>query len=482
MSISRVIKSIQNIMREDTGVDGDAQRLGQLTWMLFLKIYDDQDIQSSSLKKDYKSVLPKKYRWNSWAGDDEGITGDELIDFINNDMFPALKNFQYKRNDDPRKFIIKQVFEDTFNYIKSGTILKRVINKINEINFNKTSDRHEFSDLYETLLRSLQSAGNAGEYYTPRPVTKFITQMINPKLKDIILDPACGTGGFIINSLEHIRENEVNTKQDEKNLQENIFGFEKKPLPTLLSITNLILHGVEIPKNLIRKNPLNRPIRDYTNKDHVDIILTNPPFGGVEESSVKGNFPTSFQTTETADLFLHLITILLKHKGKAGIVLPDGSLTGSGVKARIRENLLKTCNVHTIVKLPNSVFKPYATVSTNMIFLEKGSPTKEIWYYEHNVPEGLKNYSKTKPIKFEDFANLKNWWNQRKKNRFAWKVSIKEIEKRKWELDCKNPFEEKIIIKNPEDIMTNLKEIDKSYIDEFNNLNIEIKKFIDESK
>jgi len=274
----------------------------------------------------------------------------------------------------------------------------------------------------------------------------------------------------------------VNTKQDEKNLQENIFGFEKKPLPTLLSITNLILHGVEIPKNLIRKNPLNRPIRDYTNKDHVDIILTNPPFGGVEESSVKGNFPTSFQTTETADLFLHLITILLKHKGKAGIVLPDGSLTGSGVKARIRENLLKTCNVHTIVKLPNSVFKPYATVSTNMIFLEKGSPTKEIWYYEHNVPEGLKNYSKTKPIKFEDFANLKNWWNQRKKNRFAWKVSIKEIEKRKWELDCKNPFEEKIIIKNPEDIMTNLKEIDKSYIDEFNNLNIEIKKFIDESK
>ena len=481
MSISNVIKSIQNIMREDIGVDGDAQRLGQLTWMLFLKIYDDQDIQNSSLKKDYKSVLPKKYCWSNWAGDNEGITGDELINFINNDMFPALKNFQFKRNEDPRKFIIKQVFEDTYNYIKSGTILKRVINKINEINFNKTSDRHEFNDVYETLLRSLQSAGNAGEYYTPRPVTKFITQMINPKLKDKILDPACGTGGFLINSIEHIRENEVNNKQDEKTLQENVFGFEKKPLPTLLSITNLILHGVEIPKNLIRKNPLNRPLRDYTNNDYVDIILTNPPFGGVEESSVKGNFPTSYQTTETADLFLHLITVLLKNKGKAGIVLPDGSLTGTGVKERIRENLLKSCNVHTIVKLPNSVFKPYATVSTNMIFLEKGSPTKEIWYYEHQLPEGLKNYSKTKPIKFEDFLKLQEWWNDRKENNYAWKVSIKEIEQNKWELDCKNPFEEKIIIKNPQEIMQKLGDLDKSYIEEFDNLNNEIKKFIDEN-
>jgi type I restriction enzyme M protein len=481
MSISNVIKSIQNIMREDIGVDGDAQRLGQLTWMLFLKIYDDQDIQNSSLKKDYKSVLPKKYCWSNWAGDNEGITGDELINFINNDMFPALKNFQFKRNEDPRKFIIKQVFEDTYNYIKSGTILKRVINKINEINFNKTSDRHEFNDVYETLLRSLQSAGNAGEYYTPRPVTKFITQMINPKLKDTILDPACGTGGFLINSIEHIRENEVDNKQDEKTLQENVFGFEKKPLPTLLSITNLILHGVEIPKNLIRKNPLNRPLRDYTNNDYVDIILTNPPFGGVEESSVKGNFPTNYQTTETADLFLHLITVLLKNKGKAGIVLPDGSLTGTGVKERIRENLLKSCNVHTIVKLPNSVFKPYATVSTNMIFLEKGSPTKEIWYYEHQLPEGLKNYSKTKPIKFEDFLKLQEWWNDRKENNYAWKVSIKEIEQNKWELDCKNPFEEKIIIKSPQEIMQKLGDLDKSYIEEFDNLNNEIKKFIDEN-
>lgn len=447
MSISTTIKSIQDIMRKDVGVDGDAQRLSQLVWMLFLKIFDDRESEWEILDDEYKSPLPQKYRWRNWAANDEGMTGEELKTFIDFELFPKLQGLQAKGGD-KRAHVIRGVFEDAYNYMKSGQLIRQVINKIEEgIHFNKAKERHTFGEMYEQLLRDLQAAGNAGEFYTPRAVTEFMVRMVNPRLGEKIMDPACGTGGFLTCAIEHVRRSkDMKTVEDEELLQANIFGIEKKPLPHLLCTTNMILHGIDVPSNIQHKNSLSRQLNDWALSERVDVIVTNPPFGGVEEDGIETNFPATFRTRETADLFLVLIMKLLKPGGRAAVVLPDGFLFGEGIKTRVKEKLLEDCNLHTIVRLPNSVFAPYTGIKTNLLFFTKGTPTKHIWYYEHTLPAGVKAYNKTRPMKVEEFAPLEQWWGKEKdgfkkraENEVAWKVSLNDIKARNYNLDCKNP-------------------------------------------
>ena len=446
-------------MRQDTGVDGDAQRISQLVWMLFLKIYDDKEQEYELFGDDYKSPIPEPLRWRNWAANPEGITGDELLDFINNDLFKTLKDLSFNADDDPRGFIVKEVFEDAYNYMKSGTLIRQVLNKINEVDFNIDSERHLFGDIYEQILKDLQSAGNAGEYYTPRAVTHFMVDRVNPQLGEKILDPACGTGGFLACSIEHIRKNQVRNVDDNTTLQSTLFGVEKKPLPHLLCVTNMLLHGIEVPSTIRRDNTLSRPLRDYKAKDRVDVIITNPPFGGIEEDGIQANFPAAFKTKETADLFLVLIMTLLKNNGRGAIVLPDGTLFGEGVKTRIKEKMLETCNLHTIVRLPNGVFAPYTGIKTNLLFFTKGEPTKEVWYYEHPYPTGYKSYSKTKPIRIEEFAPEKEWWDNREENEFAWRVSVEDIKAGNYNLDIKNPKKNDEIHGDPVEILVKYKNL-----------------------
>lgn len=463
-------------MRKDAGVDGDAQRLSQLVWMLFLKIFDDQERERELINPKYRSPIPQELRWRTWADDPEGMTGDKLLEFVNNTLFKRLKDLSFDESEDPlrpsvalseggRGFIVREVFADSYNYMKSGTLIRQVINKINEINFNKADDRHAFNDLYEHLLKELQSAGNAGEYYTPRSLTRFVVEMVNPKLGESVLDPACGTGGFLIDTLEYVRSREVKTQADEKKLQSQIRGVELKPLPHLLAITNMILHGVDTPKHLRRGDMLAQPLREYGPKERVDAIVANPPFGGVVKDGAEKNFPAEFRTKETADLFLVLFIHLLKPNGRAGIVLPDGSLFGEGVKTAIKKKLLEECNVHTIIRLPQGVFNPYAGVNTNLIFFTKGEPTKEIWYYQLPLPEGMKQYNKGHPIQHEDFDIVRKWLaspktngegerKAHKSNGQAWKVSIKEIQERNYNLDFKNPNgNAKVVHKEPKELL-----------------------------
>lgn len=438
-NLSGIIKSIQNIMREDHGVDGDAQRLSQLCWMLFLKIFDEKEVERETLNPNYKSPIPVELRWRSWAANDEGLTGDELLDFINNKLFPTIKNFSYTADENEAGHIVKSVFEDSYNYMKSGTQMRKVINKLNEINFNRKSDHDQFGKIYEDLLQSLQSAGNAGEFYTPRAITNFIVDVINPRLGEKVFDPACGTAGFLTSVVEHIRKTDIHTAEDEAIIKKTVRGVELKPLPHMLAVTNMILHGISAPTNIQHDDSLSRPLKDIGPDDRVDCIVANPPFGGSVKDGIIANFPKNFQTKETADLFLVLFLRLLKNGGRAGIVLPDGSLTGDGVKERIREQLLKDCNLHTIIRLPSSVFEPYAKVATNLLFFIKGEPTKEIWYYEHRLPQGQKSYSKTKPLDVKEFEPIKVWWNNRVESNVAWRVTIGEINERNWNLDIKNP-------------------------------------------
>ena len=423
MSIATTIKSIQDIMRKDAGVDGDAQRISQLGWMLFLKIFDDSEKEIELLNDRYRSPIPDNLRWRNWADSDDAMfTGENLLNFVNNELFPELKDLAADADRNPRGVIVKRVFEDAYNYMKNGTLLRQVINKLREINFNSLKDRKHFGDIYEQILRDLQSAGNAGEYYTPRAVTQFIVDMIDPQLGEKLLDPACGTGGFLTCAIEHIRKNYVKTPRDEETLQGSIFGVEKKPLPHLLCVTNMLLHQIEIPLEVRHDNTLARPLRDYKPSDRVHVIITNPPFGGMEEDGIEKNFP--YQTRETADLFLQMIVHLLRDGGRGALVLPDGTLFGEGVKSKIKEKLLAECNLHTVVRLPNGVFAPYTGIKTNLLFFTKGEPTREIWFYEHPYPPGYKSYSKTKPIRIEEFAPEKEWWNNRVENEFAWKVDF----------------------------------------------------------
>jgi len=444
MSVRNTVKSIQDIMRQDSGVDGDAQRISQLCWMFFLKIIDDQDQQLSLMTDEYRSPIPKHFQWHAWAADPEGITGEELLSFINTHLFPELKNLSVAGKDSDRRRVVRDVFEDAYNYMKSGQLMRQVINKINQVDFNNLAERQHFGDIYEQILNDLQSAGNAGEYYTPRAVTAFMVDRIDPQPGELLLDPACGTGGFLTCSIRHMRDKYVKKYEQELAMQQSLRAVEKKQLPHMLCVTNLLLHGIENPSFVRHDNTLAKPYIGYTSADRVDIVLTNPPFGGKEEDGIESNFPQHFRTKETADLFLALIVRILKPGGRAAVVLPDGSLFGEGVKTRLKEHLMEECNLHTIVRLPNSVFRPYASIGTNLLFFEKGEPTKDIWFYEHRVPEGQKAYSMTRPIRVEHLADCVQWWGGTKRKgrvetEVAWKVTAEEVKARGYNLDFKNP-------------------------------------------
>jgi type I restriction enzyme M protein len=461
MSVRTLVKSIQDIMRKDVGVDGDAQRISQMCWMFFLKIIDDQDQELELMKPSYRSPIPKRFQWRTWAADPEGPTGEDLNHFINDELFPALKNLQLTGQPGDRRRVVHDVFEDAYNYMKSGQLIRQVVNKISSIDFNNLSERQHFGDVYEQILNDLQSAGNAGEYYTPRAVTSFMVQQIDPKPGETLLDPACGTGGFLTCAMRHMRERYVKRPEDEATMQASLRAVEKKPLPHMLSVTNMLLHGVEDPSFVRHDNTLARPYIGWEQKDRVDIVLTNPPFGGKEEDGIESNFPQNFRTRETADLFLALIIRLLKPGGRAAVVLPDGSLFGEGVKTRLKEHLMEECNLHTVVRLPNSVFRPYASIGTNLLFFEKGEPTKETWYWEHQVPEGQKAYSMTKPIRLEHLADCTEWWGGaarkgRQEGPRAWKVTAEEVKARGYNLDIKNPHAEEEDHGDPEHLLAQL--------------------------
>ncbi len=437
MNITTIIRSIRNIMRKDEGVDGDAQRISQMVWMLFMKIFADKENEWKILREEYKSPIPEPLKWQNWAADENGLTGEALIEFINKELFPILKAIH--PTDTDQSIIIKSVFNDTYNYMKSGNLFRQVINEINKIDFSSTNiERHVFNEIYESILKELQSAGSSGEFYTPRAVTNFMVQMIDPQVGESILDPACGSGGFLTCSLDHLSK-QIDFSTESLKIQESIRGVEKKPLPHLLCTTNLILHAIEKPA-ITRGNLLSIPYDSWGDENQVDIVLSNPPFGGQEEDGTEKNFPEEFRTKETADLFLTLIIKILKKSGRAAVVLPDGSLYGNGIKTNIKEKLLKECNLHTIVRLPNGVFNPYTSIKTNLLFFDKGTSTNDVWYYEMPVPDDIKNFNKNRAINIEDFSVIKDWWSDRVENEFAWKLNRKSIQASNYNLDSKNPI------------------------------------------
>jgi len=437
-NIASIIKNVRNIMRQDRGVSGDAQRLEQLGWLLFLKILDEKDQELELIRARYKSAIPKKFQWRNWAANSEGITGDELIVFIDHPtdgLFVTLRSLKAPHAPE-RATLVREVFDGSNNYMKSGYEIRKVINQLNGFDFNNNEDRHVFGTVYEAILVELRDAGNKGEYYTPRAITQLMTQMTAPRLGEKILDPAAGTGGFLSAAIDFIRATDVRTLDEEDILQRSITGWELKPVSYVLGLTNLILHGIDVP-NWHYLDSLKTEYNSIGPKQQVDVILANPPFGASIADGVETNFPQSFRCRESADLFVILMIQLLKPGGRCAIVLPDGCITGDGYKERIREKLLTECNLHTVVRLPQSTFHP-ATVSTNLLFFQKGSPTKEIWYYEHRLPEGQKSYSKTKAIQFHEFAPMMEWWDRREQSDVAWLVKIGDLN-RGFDLDRKNP-------------------------------------------
>lgn len=456
-NVSNIVKSIQDIMRKDAGTYGDAQRLEQLGWMFFLKIFDDREKELELIRDHYKSPLPQHLRWCNWATDEEGITGDALLDFVNNTLLPKLKTLP--GGADKIAVLVRTAFDDANNYMKNGTLMRQVINKINEIDFNNTDDRHTFGDIYEQILRDLQSAGNAGEFYTPRALTRFIIDRLNPRLDEVVFDPACGTGGFLACAIDHKRR-AVRNHDDEALLQSTIRGVEKKALPHLLCITNMILHGIDTPSDIVHGNTLEKPYREYGERDRVPVIATNPPFGGMEQDGIENNFPATLRTRETADLFMALIIKLLKTGGRAAVVLPDGFLFGEGVKTTLKQSLIEECNLHTIVRLPNQVFAPYTGIKTNILFFTKGTPTTDVWFYEHPYPDGVTSYNKSKPMRFEEFAPEQAWWGDetdgfraRKETEQAWKISAGDVAKRGYNLDLKNPHKADSVSHDPDELL-----------------------------
>ncbi|MPM41880.1 putative type I restriction enzymeP M protein [bioreactor metagenome] len=443
MAISGTTKALKDTMRIDAGINGDAQYIEQITWILFLKAFDFKEQEWETTEEDYYPVIPEKYRWKNWAQDAEGITGDALLAHIDA-MFADLRELD--TSDDPkhRKWLIRSIMESVNNFMKSGTLLRQVINKINEeIDFYSMPSGHLFNGLYETMLKDLQSAGKAGEFYTPRPVTHFIVDMVAPKLGETVLDPACGTGGFLTSVIDTFT---INTTEEYRTLQQTIRGIEKKPFPYLLCVTNLIAHGIDVP-DIRHDNTLRTPTVDYSVKDKVDIIVTNPPFGGAEEKAISQSVPAELRDTETADLFLvHMIT-LLKDGGRCGMVLPDGFLFGTGVKAVIKKKLLEDCNLHTIVRLPKDVFSPYTNINTNLLFFQKGTPTKGVWYYRLEMPEGYKHFSKTRPMLPEHFQPVRDWWVHRKESETSQFVPVEDIIAADYNLDfCGFPHETEEIL------------------------------------
>lgn len=460
MQVRNIVKSIQQIMWKDSGVDGDAQRLSQLCWMFFLKIIDDQETE-------FSSAMPEKLRWRNWAYDKDKVNGKHLIKFINNDLFPSLKNLSSDNKLSKSAVVISSVFEDAHNYMKDGDLVRQIVEKISLVNFADLAERKNFGDIYEQLLNDLQAAGNAGEFYTPRAVTAFMVNRINPRPGEIIYDPSCGTGGFLTCSIRHMRDAHVKNEQDELLLQSGLRASELKQLPHMLCITNMLLHNIKDPSFVKHENTLARPYGSFTSDDEVDIITTNPPFGATVQEGIENNFPQKFRTKETTDLFLYLIIRLLKPNGRAAVVLPDGSLFGEGVRARLRQHLMEECNVHTIVRLPNSVFKPYASIGTSLLFFEKGRPTKDVWFYEHRVPTSQKSYSTNKPMLLEHLNDCAQWWGgesreARSETPVAWKVPLQAIKDRDYSLDFKNPHQGNIDYGDPEDLIKELNSSNES--------------------
>ena len=439
MNLDGMVKRLQDIMRQDAGVNGNAQRIEQIVWLLFLKLYDAKEFEWEIYEDDYVSIIPETYRWRNWAidkKDGKALTGTELVNFVTQ-LFLSLKDLEVDENTLTRGRIVKEVFTDLNNYMKDGVLLRQVINVLNEVDLTDFRTRHAFNEIYESILKDLQSSRDSGEFYTPRALTEFIVHAVKPKVGDNIADFACGTGGFLVSALQYLSDN-LDTTKDKLSMQDSFYGVEKKSLPYLLCVTNMLLHDINEP-HLYHDNSLEKNVRDYESKDCFDIILMNPPYGGTEKKSIQINFPSELSSAETADLFMIEILYRLKNNGKVGVILPDGFLNGEGNKSKIKEKLMNECNLHTIVKLPNSTFAPYATVATNILFFDKTGPTKEIWFYEHPLPVNQKSYSKTKPIQFEEFANELKWWNEREENENAWKVSIDDVKNNNYKLDFKNP-------------------------------------------
>ena len=415
-NLTGFVKRLRDIMRNDAGINGDAQRIEQIAWMLFLKVYDAKEQDWEWDDEDYQSVIPEECRWQNWAQDDKSgtaLTGDKLLDFVNNRLFPTLKKLPVDASTPIKKAIVQTTFADANQYMKDGVLLRQVINVIDELDFSDYEESHAFGEIYETILKELQSAGSAGEFYTPRAVTDFMAQVIKPKIGETMADFACGTGGFIVSWLKELKKL-VNTTDDEELYSNSIHGIEKKQFPYMLCVTNLLLHGLDVPK-VFHDNTLLHDVLDYTEDDRVDVILMNPPYGGSEKADVKNHFPTDLASSETADLFMSVIMYRLKKNGRAAVILPDGFLFGTdNAKVNIKKKLLREFNLHTIIRLPGSVFSPYTSITTNILFFDNTHPTEETWFYRLDMPEGYKHFSKTKPMKLEHFQPVLDWWDNRK--------------------------------------------------------------------
>lgn len=480
-NLSGFIKRLRDIMRNDAGINGDAQRIEQITWMLFLKVYDAKEGDWEMNEDDYTSIIPSECRWNNWAHDDKtgvALTGDDLLNFVNNTLFPTLKNLAVTRETPIKKAIVQTVFQDANNYMKDGVLLRQVINVIDEIDFGDYHESHAFGEIYETILKELQSAGSSGEFYTPRAVTDFMAKMIEPKIGETMADLACGTGGFITSWLKELHQ-KVETVADEEAYSSSIYGIEKKQFPYMLAVTNMLLHDLDVPQ-IYHDNTLLRDVLDYTDDDKFDVILMNPPYGGSEKADVKSHFPADLASSETADLFMSVIMYRLKEKGRAAVILPDGFLFGTdNAKVNIKKKLLHEFNLHTIIRLPSSVFSPYTSITTNILFFDKTGPTKETWIYRLDKPEGYKNFSKTKPMKLEHFEPVISWWHERQEilvDGFdkAKKFSREELEEKyDYNLDlCGYPHEEEVILA-PHDLI-------HQYQEERASLNAEIDRVLEE--
>ena len=454
-NLSSFVKRIRDIMRNDAGINGDAQRIEQIAWMLFLKVYDAKEQDWEINDDDYESIIPEECRWINWAHDDRSgsaMTGDTLLNFVNNTLFPTLKNLEVDPETPIKRSIVKTTFEDANQYMKDGILLRQVINIIDELDLGDYEESHAFGEIYESILRELQSAGSSGEFYTPRAVTDFMAKMILPKIGETCADFACGTGGFLTSWLKELSPQIGDSEEKLAQYNNSIYGIEKKQFPYMLCITNMLLHDIDVPQ-VYHDNSLIRDVLDYTEDDQFSVILMNPPYGGSEKTEVKNHFPADLASSETADLFMSVIMYRLRENGRAAVILPDGFLFGTdNAKVAITKKLLSEFNLHTVIRMPHSVFAPYTSITTNILFFERTGPTKETWFYRLDMPEGYKNFSKTKPMKLEHFAPAEEWWSNREEITIdgfdkAKKYSVDEIMARTYNIDlCGYPHEEEEIL------------------------------------
>ena len=466
MAITNFVKRIQDVMRNDAGVNGDAQRIEQIVWTLFLKIYDAKEEEWELINDDYVSIIPDNCKWRNWAVDNkdgQALTGDALLAFVNNELFPTLKNLEVSEDTPMNQVMVRYAFEDANNYMKDGVLLRQVINIIDEIDFTEYEERHAFGSIYESFLKDLQSAGNAGEFYTPRAVTDFMVKVTKPKLGERIADFACGTGGFLVSALNALSEQAGESNENREIYNNSVYGVEKKALPHILCVTNMLLHDIDNP-TIIHGNTLETDYKEYRKMEKFDLVLMNPPYGGNEKDSVKSNFPAELRSSETADLFIDIIMFRLNKDGRCAIILPDGFLFGTdNAKINIKKKLLEEFNLHTVVRMPHSVFAPYTSITTNILFFDKTHPTEETWFYRLDMPEGYKNFSKTKPMKPEHFQPALDWWNNRteiEEDGFpkAKKYTVDEIVANGYNIDlCGYPHEEEEIL-DPMDLINQYQE------------------------